>query len=66
MHLPLTARAHAQAVAHTTGRVPAPLPIELPSDIPFAPKGSKVHHVEGLVLPSGVNYAHFLYGNDLT
>jgi hypothetical protein len=55
VHLPLSARAHQQAVSHSTGRVAPPPSIELPRDSPYAPKGSKVHHVEGLVLPSGRN-----------
>ena len=52
-HLPLSARGHQLAVAHSTGRVAPPPRIDLPKDVPFAPKGSTVHHVEGLVLPPG-------------
>ncbi len=54
VHLPMSARAHQQATAHSTGRVLAPPPMDLPKDVPYAPTGSKVHHVDGVVCPPGL------------
>jgi hypothetical protein len=60
VHLPLTARAHQQAAALKSGPSSSAALVGAPPDaaIPYAPKGSKVHLVDGIVLPPGLFKIH--------